>query len=236
MRLEQNDVEKKKQATTTAFAGTLHRTWCRRPQHLSGIHTMIARTVRRTLSTSADRSMSLLAALEDESARRRRWLIGGGALVGAYWAYDHVVRAYAFMLLGSSATEQLFMQRLEGTVELEMKLRNCSFIGHVCGRLTPVHEAPHTAGPMNHRAFSILANASVSNKTKARHAAAVENQLPPVTLMREVSVLAPLHLSALFSSEPEEEVRLFCRKSRDHGTEYFSEKPRDWGGGSLNDF
>jgi hypothetical protein len=46
-----------------------------------------------------------------------------------------------------------------------------------------------------------------------------------------VSLLAPVHLSALVSSQtPAAETRLYCRKRRGQPTEYFAEKPADWGG------
>lgn len=175
---------------------------------------------------TADHSHSLVAAIEAESKPQSRLLVRCGYLVFGYWAYNYVARAYAFMLLGSAATEQLFMQRLEDKVELEMVLQPFSSIGVMRGMLTPVAENPRTSGPMNHRAFTILEPANVSSRTLARHTAAAEQQLPPVPTTRHCSVFAPMPLSALL--RPSEE-RLFIRKDRS-GTQYFSKAPPDWGG------
>ena len=202
---------------------------------------MIPRIMRRGLATGPykhidDRSMSLLAAVADAEARRWRMLARGGALLAVYWAYDYATRMYAYMMLGSSATEQLFMQRLEGTVELQLSMRPFSSVGEVRGLLTPVREAPHTSGPMNHRAFTLLTPPSVSHdsvghtpKTKARHAAAAELQLPPVVTKRDVSIFRPMHLSALLWPQ---ETHLYCRKSK-AGTEYFSVAPPNWRGAAI---
>ena len=163
----------------------------------------------------------------------QRWghaprLVAGIALPSVYLAYEQAVRAYAYMLLGSAATEQLFMQQLEGTVELELSLRPFSPVGELRGLLSPIVEEPRTPGPVRHRAFTLLEPAKVSKSTYNRHRRAAEQQPPPVAMMRYVSLLRPMHLSALFASQAQE-MRLYCRKSRAQ-TEYFAELPAGWGG------
>ena len=107
----------------------------------------------RSLSSSTrprNPSHSLVAALEQEAgpsnASGAGLLVTGGVLLAAgalcYLAYDKAVRAYAFTLLCSAATEQLFMQQLEGKVELELLLTPFSSTGEICGLLSPVAEAP----------------------------------------------------------------------------------------------
>jgi hypothetical protein len=139
------------------------------------------------------------------------------------------------MVLGAAATEQLFMQRLEGTVELELCCQFLSSRAELRGQLTPISEAP-LKGVLNHRAFSLLTTAdgspnNTSPRTHARHTAAKEKILPPVPTVRVVSVLAPMHvLSALLFGRGE--LLLYCRKSRSH-TEYFTAMPEQWGGWSA---
>ena len=157
-------------------------------------------------------------------------LLAAGAL--CYLAYDKAVRAYAFMLLGSAATEQLFMQQLEGKVELELLLTPFSSTGEICGLLSPVAEAPSTPGPLKHRAFTLIGpNDQVTKRTRERHAALGIRQQPPVAMVRRVDLLAPVSLTALVEDEPAP-VSLFVRKSRGQ-TEFFTERPLDWGGVSL---
>ena len=152
---------------------------------------------------------------------------GGVALAGACYAYNKTVDAYAYMQLAAAATEQLYMQQLTGVVELELCLRPFSSVGELRGFLTPVAEAPRTPGPMQHRAFTLLEPADVSSKSKARHLAAIEQQLPPVPTVRRVSLLFPL------SREP---TYLYCRKSREGGTHFFegASPPSGWEGWTSN--
>lgn len=163
-----------------------------------------------------------------------KWLlIGGGSTILAYLAYNKATHLYATMILGSAATEQLYMQGLEGTVELELRIEPFSTVGELRGLLTPVSERPHTSGPVNHRAFTLLTPAEISSKTRRRHEAAVQMQLPPVAMTRLVSIYAPAPLSALVTSQAQETF-LYCRKSRAE-TQYFSEAPMDWRGWTLSE-
>ena len=102
------------------------------------------RLVRRASrgSHSGTDPLSVVAAVRaDHSAAtystRRLAVLGGAALCG-YWAYGKASNGYAYVQLGAAATEQLFMQGLEGTVELEMTLRPFSSVGELRGNLTPV--------------------------------------------------------------------------------------------------
>ena len=122
------------------------------------------------------------------------------------------------------------MQRLEGSVELELRMRPFSRCAEVCGILSPVLEKPRTPGPTNHRMFTIIdtptAAEHLSERTKERHRQVAEQQLPPVMMRRSVRVFAPLpSMSGLLRGELFEDVRKFCRKTRDGGTEYFSTPP-----------
>ena len=99
---------------------------------------------------------SLVAAVQAEHSQRWSRVLGGAAAVlGTYKAYDMATRWYAQLLLGSAATEQLYMQQLKGTVELEICIRPFSRVGELRGLLTPVSEAPHVSGPIRHRAFTL---------------------------------------------------------------------------------
>lgn len=193
---------------------------------------MLGAAVRRGLC-----SQSLVAAVEERSVSRlRRVMYGAGATALAAWAYDFTARWYAQILLRSAATEQLYMQRLQGTVELEMRLQPFSRVGELRGLLTPVAEAPRTSGPIRHRAFTLLepadpASKGVSSITRARHQAAADAQLPPVATTRQVPCMAPINPIALFAAEPPE-TRLYCRKSRT-GTEFFTKPPPNWVGWGL---
>ena len=191
---------------------------------------------------SGDRAHSLVAAVSTNQQSWRRPVLISSALAGLYYAYNEGVRMYAYMRLGAAATEQLFMQKLEGTVELEMRLRSFSSVGELRGLLTPVSSKPRTAGPMNHRAFTLIhypdiadekQAENISKRTKARHEAMRAAELPPIATMRQISLWAPWHLSALMFGPSE--IHLYCRKSRCK-TEYFSLPPgetsRIWGGAS----
>lgn len=157
-------------------------------------------------------------------------LAAAAALPVAAAAYSYVAHGYAQLVLGAACTEQLWMQRLEGSVELELRMRPFSSCAEVCGMLSPVLERPRTAGPTNHRAFTIIdtpdRSAHLSERTKERHRQVTERQLPPTMMQRSVQVVAPLpSMSALLRGELFEEMRKFCRKTRDGGTEYFSSPP-----------
>ena len=170
---------------------------------------------------------SVVAAVEASHQRIGRLLAGLPILLLTVLAYEKAARSYAMMILGSAATEQLFMQQLEGVVELELETRNLSTTGELRGLLTPVSEEPRTPGPIKHRAFTLLEPANVSERTRTRHAAMAQEQLPPVATTRHVSMMRPIRLSALIRNQPPE-TRFYCRKSRSQ-TEFFSEKPTDWG-------
>lgn len=179
------------------------------------------RMLSRTMSSSAGPTIA-----EQQRHLHRRLLLGGGGLAIAYLAYDRLVNWYAYILLRSAATEQLFMQGLEGAVELELRLTPFSTAGEIIGRLTPVSDKPHIAG-LNHRAFTIFSTANtVSTRTQGRHSAALERQLPPTVQTRHVSVFAPAHLSALIL--PLGQTKLYCRKTIER-TECFTQKPSAWG-------
>ena len=148
-------------------------------------------------------------------------------------AYDYATQAYARMILGAAATEQLWMQKLEGTVELELTVRRFCSVGELRGMLSPVLYAPHISmSTINHRAFTLIESpdfnerSGLSARTRARQAEANKGQLPPTAMKRDVQVCAPLCLlPALFGSK---ELRFFVRKSRSQ-TEYFSEANRPEG-------
>ena len=158
-------------------------------------------------------------------------LAAAAALPVAAAAYNYVADGYAKLVLGAACTEQLWMQRLEGSVELELRMRPFSSCAEVCGILSPVLERPRTAGPTNHRAFTIIdtpdRSAHLSERTKERQRQVAERQLPPTMMQRKVGgLLPPLpSMSALLRGELFEESRKFCRKTRDGGTEYFSTPP-----------
>lgn len=94
--------------------------------------------------------------------------------------------------------------------------------------LTPVAEAPHIAGAaVNHHRFSILAapDGSDSDWRAKRHANAVANELPPVELVRHVSILPPLSLSAMLFGEST--LTRYLRKSK-HKTEFLRATKEDF--------
>lgn len=172
----------------------------------------------------------------------RRW--GTGAALGlplSCACYDYAAQCYAQMILGAAATEQLWMQRLEGTVELELVIKPLSNIGELRGLLSPVLDAPqvpqHLQGIMNHRAFTLLESSEIagrsglSSRTRERHAEINRNQLPPVVMRRAVGVYAPINLlSVLFGGC--KDISLYCRKSRAH-TEYFTVMPDGFSSGLV---
>ena len=194
----------------------------------------------RSMSTSGH---SLVAAVEQSSWwPGKRSLMYSSAVAAAYVAHNEAVRAYAYMRLGSAATEQLFMQKLEGTVELELRLRSFESKGELRGLLTPVSRTPHTVGPINHRAFTLLHHAGsdngeaikesgLSTRTRDRHEKLRSAELPPVATLRRINLWAPWHLSALVFGPSE--MHLYIKKSRSH-TEYYTvqgDAGRIWGGG-----
>lgn len=155
------------------------------------------------------------------------------------WAYDGCVRMHARIVLGAAATKQLVMQRLEGTVELELRYRPLSSTAELRGQLTPLLGAPRAyLGFPRHSSYNSSCEAScdserhsISNRTRARREEAFERLLPPVATVRQVSILTPLRLLSVIRG-CHDEVVLYCRKSRGQ-TEYFSAKPEGWGGWCL---
>ena len=183
-------------------------------------------------------------ALSDSVASPQAFRTSGGATLRGWWP---ALRSRPSISLRASRArlrlhaarigcdrEQLFMQQLEGTVELELSLRPFSPVGELRGLLSPIVEEPRTPGPVRHRAFTLLEPAKVSKSTYNRHRRAAEQQPPPVAMMRYVSLLRPMHLSALFASQAQE-MRLYCRKSRAQ-TEYFAELPAGWGGWTASSY
>jgi hypothetical protein len=161
-----------------------------------------------------------------------------------YWAYGKATNGYAYVQLGAAATERLFMQGLEGTVELEMTLRPFSSTGELRGSLTPASPTSpwlprnppgpwnraSTQGPRSHPSFSLISHPP-DQQQQQQHAA-------PVPTVRRVGVLPPVHLSALgglWSADLAaacqrllgESLTLCCTKSRGE-TKFF---PRLAGGG-----
>lgn len=211
------------------------------------------RLVRRASrgSHSGTDPLSVVAAVRaDHSAAtystRRLAVLGGAALCG-YWAYGKASNGYAYVQLGAAATEQLFMQGLEGTVELEMTLRPFSSVGELRGNLTPVSPTspwlPRSPpGPRNgasskearsHQSFSLISHPPGHPRSRDQQ----HQQPEPVPTVRHVGVLPPLHISALGSLWSPglsaacqyllgESLTLCCTKSRGE-TKFF---PRAGGG------
>ena len=158
--------------------------------------------------------------------------------IGLPIAYNYAAERYAQMLLGSCATEQLWMQKLEGSVELEIKLQPFSPVAEIRGLLSPIVEKPRVAGAINHRAFTLIESPNfsegVSHRTKARHQANNKAQLPPVMTLRTIEALPPLPslASLLRGGSCFEDVRIFCRKTR-AATNYFFAEPPDGFAASL---
>ena len=74
--------------------------------------------------------------------------------------YGMATTGYAYVQLGAAATEQLFMQGLEGTVELQLTLRPFSAVGELRGPLTPVSRPPSRPCAQNHQSFSLISKYS----------------------------------------------------------------------------
>ena len=145
----------------------------------------------------------------------------------AWHGYNYAAQCYAQIMLGAACTEQLWMQKLQGTVELELCIKPFSRIGELRGMLSPVLEKPHVSGPINHRAFTLIESPNfadregLSQRTKARHAERNRDQLPPVIMRRDIPVWPPLpNVLELLYGESHQEIQLFCRKTRAQ-TEYF---------------
>lgn len=185
------------------------------------------------------RDLSLVGAVAAADAAaassRRQILRGVGAAAVGYFLYDAAIIAYARIRLGAAATEQLFMQGLDGEVCLELRLTAFSSQAELRGKLTPVGRRAPAGDFANHRDFSLLSYPPPKDdRTKSglshdflkmpmdgiqRHVQgkkAREPPPPPVAATRPVSVFAPVHLSALFGAT---ETRLYCRKTR-YKTEY----------------
>ena len=151
--------------------------------------------------------LSVVAAVSAEDASvassTRRLALTGGAMLCGYWAYGKATNGYAYVQLGAAATEQLFMQGLEGTVELEMTLRPFSSTGELRGSLTPASptspwlprnppgpwNGTSTQGARSHPSFSLISHPPDQQQQQQREA--------PVPTVRHVGVLPPVHLSAL---------------------------------------
>merc|ERR1711865_455862 len=138
---------------------------------------------------------------------RVRVAIAGGAALCGYWAYGKLSNGYAYVQLGAAATEQLFMQGLEGKVELEMSLSPFSSVGELRGSLTPVSPTSpwlprNPPGPWSgnsskearsHQSFSLISHPPGHPRSRDEQ----QPQQEPVPTVRHVGVLPPLHLSAL---------------------------------------
>ena len=137
------------------------------------------------------------------SAAQHSAMLTAGAMLCGYWAYGKATNGYAYVQLGAAATEQLFMQGLEGTVELEMTLRPFSSTGELRGSLTPASptspwlprnppgpwNGTSTQGARSHPSFSLISHPPDQQQQQQREA--------PVPTVRHVGVLPPVHLSAL---------------------------------------
>ena len=179
-----------------------------------------------TQAHGVDSRLSLVAAIEDQHAAWYRNGRRAAALLLGCWGYDYASEWSSFIALGSAATEQLFMQNLEGTVELELTRRPFSSVGELRGLLTPIADASRAQGASaNHRRFSLLSkpDGTDSSWRARRHAAAKEVELPPVSLVRRVSVLPSIRLSPLLLGDASQLTR-YVRKSRS-GTEFLRHAP-----------
>lgn len=203
------------------------------------------RQQRRLLcSPPKHQNLSLVGAVTAADAAadssRRRILRGVGAAAVGYFLYDAAITAYARIMLGAAATEQLFMQGLDGEVQLELCLTAFSSQAELRGKLTPVTRKAPAGTYANHKDFSLISYPPKEGRTSSglshdflkmpmdgiqRHIQgknAREPPPPPVAATRPVSVFAPVHLSALFLGQ--KETRLFCRKTK-YKTEYPSALP-----------
>lgn len=171
-----------------------------------------------------DRTMSLVAAVEDGNKANQRLLWRCAAAMLGYCCYDWLSEAMARISLGAAATEQLFMQRAQGEVVLQLTRKPLSTVGEIRGQLTPVNEAPRTSGgAFNHRRVPYIDTPPEGSMRAKRHADAMAAQLPPVPLTRTVSVLPSLRLSAFISGDST--LTRYCRKSR-AGTAYMQDAPQ----------
>ena len=185
----------------------------RRPRTRQGMLTRCLRAASLRLVRHASRGshtgtdpLSVVAAVRADqshaSGSRVRLALAGGAVLCGYWAYGKASNGYAYVQLGAAATEQLFMQGLEGTVELEMTLRPFSSVGELRGSLTPVSPTSpwlprNPPGPWSgtsskdarsHKSFSLISHPPGHPRSRADEQ---YGQQPgePVPTMRHVGVL-----------------------------------------------
>ena len=194
-----------------------------------------ARAVSARRLSGVPSLVSAVEAAETAATKRKRLLLKGAGLglLGSL-TYDAGVQAYARIILGAAATEQLFMQGLEGEVELELILTNFSSKAELRGDLTPVERPAARGSFATHRNFSLLkkppkaggadrsdeeASSFKLSRAFLRSKASPKEPAAPVASRRLVSVFAPARLSALVLGLPE--TSLYCRKSRCK-TEYFT--------------
>ena len=142
--------------------------------------------------------------------------MAAGATAFGCWAYDKASMGYAYIQLGAAATEQLYMQGLQGVVELELTLKPLSSVGELRGALTPVGKAPTLPGyQQQHKRFSLIAHPPGHPRSKTSEEDVSRPE--PVSTLRHVHVLPPLHLFALALGTTS---TLCCTKSRTE-TKYF---------------
>ena len=172
------------------------------------------RPIRPALSRLSSGMPSLVDAVKaSEAASAGRLGLAGrrtALAVLGYLLYDAAAMAYARIQLGAAATEQLFMQGLQGTVVLELRLKNLSQQAELRGQLTPVSRPAPKGMTTSHRDFSILthapkAPASGSGRTPLKSGLSHEflrakgpTQLAaPVADTRAISVFAPSRTAPL---------------------------------------
>ena len=171
-----------------------------RPASLSFAQAASRRLVRvatRHSSSNFGDPLSVVAAVKAEQSHTRqlvqshtrRLAVAGCAALSGYWAYGKASRGYAYVQLGAAATEQLFMQGLEGTVELELTLRPFSAAGELSGCLTPVARPPTRPSGQSHRSFSLIAHPPGHPRSKAT---ADAQPLAPVPAVSLIGVLPPV--------------------------------------------
>ena len=212
---------------------------------------LVRHASRGSHSGTAD-PLSVVAAVRADqslaSGSRVRLAIAGGAALCGYWAYGKLSNGYAYVQLGAAATEQLFMQGLEGKVELEMTLRPFSSVGELRGSLTPVSPTSpwlprNPPGPWSgtnskearsHQSFSLISHPPGHPRSRGDEQRSTE-QREPVPTVRHVGVLPPVHLSALGSFWSPglsavcqgllgESLTLCCTKSRGE-TQFYNPNP-----------
>ena len=155
------------------------------------------RVATRHSTSNVGDPLSVVAAVKAEQSHTRqlavshtrRLAIAGCAALSGYWAYGKASRGYAYVQLGAAATEQLFMQGLEGTVELELTQRPFSAAGELSGCLTPVARPPTHSSGQSHRSFSLIAHPPGHPRSKAT---ADAQPLAPVPAVRLIGVLPPV--------------------------------------------